>query len=97
MARLFVPAALSFASYMDANGEPRMAGITLAGGLYLFGPGQDRLDGMIQLDAEEQAAILAVVQTAAERHWHGMADAYAASLEEPGSNDVVVPSLAEAD
>lgn len=94
MSRLFVPNGIQITVNGGPSGEMVVSSITLSGGLYLFGPEQPRLDGTVALTAEEQAAIMVIVQAASERHWQGLATAYEGSLSAPDANDIAVPPLA---
>lgn len=94
MARLFLPSGIVITTIRNADGSHQIEAVTLTGGLYLFGPDGGRLDGQIALTPGESAAVMAAVETAAERHWQAMAAAYDDSLSEPNANDVIVPPLA---
>lgn len=93
MARLFLPSGITITTVQGGAGTHQVSAVTLAGGLYLFGPDGGRLNATIALTPQESAAIMATVEAAAERHWQAMSAAYESSMGDPGADDVEVPPL----
>lgn len=96
MARLFVPFAAQFSTVTDAGGTLRLQQVLLTGDLHLFGPDVSPIGVQVVLEPDEQAAMLAVVEAAVERHWLARSAAYAASLSDPDADEIIVPALGEA-